>query len=172
MGDFIRAKIQESKVNGKMSPSQMKDAKLLNDWATYYESLGNVDFPTLSSIRTQINGETTWNKKLDNGDLFNKTFQDLAAVVRKTENNVIDASAKVPGSKFQDLMNRYGALTTLLEDVVKQDIKVQRQKGDGLISNYSRLEGAGDVIKGTIGLIKDPVTGAGNIASGAGKILL
>ncbi len=164
---YLRDRIEKSKVNGKLSPSQQRDANTLNDWATYYESLGDFDTPTLSGIRTQINGETTWNKKLDNGDLFNKTFQDLAAVVRKTENNVID-SAK--GGQFQDLMNRYGALTTLLEDVIKQDIKLQRAKWEWLTTTYSRIEGIGDVLKWGIWLIKEPVTWLSNIASGLGKL--
>lgn len=89
---MIRAKIEASKVNKKLSPSQLKDVAELQRWAEYYDSLGKLDMPKLAEIRTQINGETTWNKKIDNGDLFNKTFQDLAAVIRKTENNVIDSA--------------------------------------------------------------------------------
>lgn len=148
IGDFIRWKIEEAKTNGKLSPAQQKDANTLNDWATYYDSLWNVDFPQVSGIRSQINWETTWNKKLDNWDLFNKTFQWLAWVIRKTENKTID-SAK--GTKFQDLMNRYGALSEMLEDVLKQDVKAQRAKWEWLTSTYSRIEGISDIAKWVIG---------------------
>lgn len=161
VGDFIRNKIEEAKTNWKLSPSQQKDANTLNDWAAYYDSLWDLDFPQVSGIRWQVNGETTWNKKLDNGDLFNKTFQWLAGVIRKTENKTID-SAK--GTKFQDVMNRYWALAEMLEDVLKQDVKAQRAKWEWLTTTYSRIEGISDIAKWV--MWRSPK----EIASGVGKI--
>ncbi len=55
IGDLIRAKIEQSKVNKKLSPSQLKDVAELQRWAEYYDSLGALDMPKLAEIRTQIN---------------------------------------------------------------------------------------------------------------------
>lgn len=72
----------------------------------------------------------------------------------------------IPG-EFQGLKNKYGALSEIQGDVEKRLIVYGRQNPQGLIESFSKISGAGNIIKGLLsGSTADVVKGTGEIVLG------
>ena len=55
---------------------------------------------------------------------------------------------------------------------MKADIKNQKAKWMGLIESYSRIEGIGDIIGGTLSVLTRWTAGLGDVMKGAWKVFL
>lgn len=170
LADEIEAKIAQLSVKGKIDPALDADIKALRDKVEYFRGIGEVNAKELGTIRAQINAQTDWGQTKLYGDTFDSVMKSVAGTVRQAEDELIGALAD--DSTVGAILRKYGAVTGMLEDVVKQDIKALRKKGLGLEETFSRIEGLGDVAKGVIGLVSSPGKGIADIAGGTAKVAL
>lgn len=91
----------------------------------YFKSLGEIDIPTLGNQRTLINSITDWGAKTEYGDTFSSVMKKAVAKIRETEDGIL---GQVGNGKASDALKKYGALRSMYDDIVKQDIKALRAK--------------------------------------------
>jgi len=129
-----------------MKPAELKALKAK---VKIWREKGNV------SINYAENSKQMLNAIVDNyGDAkVSDILKNWYRQANKEIGLLLDESlSKIPW-EFTQLKRNYWVLAETFEDVMKANLKNQRKKGMWLISTYSRLEGASDIIWSTVWLI-------------------
>jgi len=165
IADIIDGEINKISVKWVVNPALKSDVEALMKQSEYFRWLGVIDVPTLWNQRALINSITDWGASTQFGNTFSSTMKKVAGKIRETE----DALIWTMGG---DAIKRYGALRSMYDDIVKQDIKVSRAKWLGIEESFARITGLSETIGWVAQIVMNPKQALPTIASGLSKVFL
>lgn len=165
----IRDEVDKMKVNGKIPPSLEADVRALLKEADFYRSLGDVSLPDLWVIRSNINARLTFWDKTQFSDAYNAVMKKVITTIKEWEDAVLTRNA---GQATSGLLAKYWALRSMLDDVIKQDIKASRAKWLPIEESFGRISGLAEMAWWVGQLVMNPKQAIPSIVSGGSKVLL
>lgn len=169
IADTIVSEIEKMKVNWKIPPSLESDVSALLKEADFYRSVGDVSLPDLWVIRSNINARLTFGDKTQFSDAYNAVMKKVITAIKDGEDAVLTRNAWKTTS---DLLSKYGALRSMLDDVIKQDIKASRAKWLPIEESFGRISGLAEMAWWVWQLVMNPKQAIPSIVSGGSKVLL
>lgn len=131
------------------------DVDRLKAQAKKFRSMGSVDLWQGEIIKERVNGLiNNWGQS-EIGDVYKNGMKQATFDISGQMNAKL---SKIP-NEFSALKKRFWALKDTYGDVVKANIKNQKDKGLGLGETFSRIEGIGDIFGGVFGMLsgKNPL---------------
>ena len=165
----IDDEIERLSVKWVVNPAIQWDINALLKQAEYFRWLGKIDMPTLGNQRTLINTITDWGAKTEYWDTFSAVMKKAAAKIRDAEDTVLWS---VWNGKASDALWKYGALRSMYDDIVKQDIKALRAKWLPIEESFGRIAGTAELLWWIWQLVMNPKQAIPSILSGGSKVLL
>lgn len=169
LADVIDEEISKISVWGVVNPALKSDIDALMKQSEYFRKIGQVDIPTLGNQRTLINAMTDWGSTTQFGNTFSSTMKKVASKIRESEDAIIGSSG---GWKVWEKLRQYGALRSMYDDIVKQDIKALRSKWMGIEESFGRISGISETLWGIAQIVFNPKQALPSILSGGSKVLL
>ena len=169
ISDTIMWEVNRMKVNWKVPPSLEADVKQLLKEADFYKKLWDVSLPDLGTIRSNINAKLTFWDKSQFSDAYGNVMKKVIATIKEWEDAVLTKSSWKTTS---DLLKKYGALRSMLDDIIKQDIKASRAKWLPIEESFGRISGLAEMAGGVGQLIANPKQALPTLISGGSKVLL
>ena len=133
----------EDSALARVNPNAQKELLRIAEWLT--EKNGKVDIFEAEKIKQYINAELKGT--FGNTDLSQTAINAQKLITVEIGNRLDDVLAKIPG-EFKDLKIRYGALSSIEEDVLKRIIIFERQNPEGLADILTKTQAAGDIVLG------------------------
>lgn len=164
--DVIDDIVKDAKNSGIVK--NQPDIKALEAEAKAMRKQGMIDLPTLEKKKQFINGiiNNWWDSQV--WDVYKNGMKQVTRVIGEVEDATL---AKIPW-EFSNLKKEFWALKSTYEDILKADLKNQKAKWLNIMESYSRIEGIGDIIWGTISIFTRWSDSLKDIAKGAGKVFL
>lgn len=169
ISDTIMWEVERMKVNGKVPPSLETDVTQLLKEAEFYRNLWDVSLPDLWVIRSNINAKLTFGDKSQFSDAYGSVMKKVISKIKEWEDVVL---ARTSGKTTSDLLAKYGALRSMLDDVIKQDIKASRAKWLPIEESFGRISGLAEVAGWVWQLVINPKQAIPTLLSGWSKVLL
>lgn len=169
IADTIRTEVDRMKVNWKVPPSLESDVNALLKEADFYDNLGDMTLPDLWVTRSNINAKLTFGDKTQYSDAYNAVMKKVITAIKDWEDTVLTRNAWQATS---GLLAKYGALRSMLDDVIKQDIKASRAKWLPIEESFGRISGLAEMAGWVGQLVMNPKQAIPSIVSWGSKVLL
>lgn len=169
LADTVDEEIAKLSVDWTINPAIKWDIDALLKQADYFRKIGNIDIPTLGNQRTLINAVTDWGSTTQFWNTFSNVMKKVAGKIKESEDLII---GWLGWWKVSDKLSKYGALRSMYDDIVKQDIKALRAKWMGIEESFGRISGISEALWGVAQLAFNPKNALPTIISGGSKMLL
>lgn len=169
IANTIKSEIENMKVNGKIPPSLESDVTALLKEADFYKSLWDVSLPDLWVIRSNINARLTFWDKTQFSDAYNAVMKKVITAIKEWEDAVLTKNA---GKATSGLLAKYWSLRSMLDDVIKQDIKASRAKWLPIEESFGRISGLAEMAGWVWQIVMNPKQAIPSIVSGGSKVIL
>lgn len=169
IANTIKSEIENMKVNGKIPPSLESDVKALLKEADFYKSLWDVSLPDLWVIRSNINARLTFWDKTQFSDAYNAVMKKVITAIKEWEDAVLTKNA---GKATSGLLAKYWSLRSMLDDIIKQDIKASRAKWLPIEESFGRISGLAEMAGWVWQIVMNPKQAIPSIVSGGSKVIL
>lgn len=107
-----------------------------------------------------------WDAKV--GDVYQNGMKQVTRAIGEAEDRLL---SKIPW-EFQALKDNFAALKSTYEDVLKADIKNQRNKWIWLVQSYSRIEWVADILWWSLSVLTRGGEWLKDVVKWAGKLLM
>lgn len=169
IANTIKSEIENMKVNGKIPPSLESDVTALLKEADFYKSLWDVSLPDLWVIRSNINARLTFWDKTQFSDAYNAVMKKVITAIKEWEDAVLTKNA---GKATSGLLAKYWSLRSMLDDIIKQDIKASRAKWLPIEESFGRISGLAEMAGWVWQIVMNPKQAIPSIVSGGSKVIL
>jgi len=166
---IIDNEIQKLSVWWVVNPAIQKDVNALKWQSEYFQKIWKIDIPTLWNQRTLINAITDWGKTTEFWNTFSNVMKKVSWQIKKIEDDIL---TKAGQWAVWDKLRQYGALRSMYDDIVKQDIKALRAKWMSLDESFWRISWISEALWWIVQLFTNPKQALPSFISWWSKLLL